>query len=66
MIDAGMSEEAINAAKFKVLALDASAPAAPSESEILSAMYNGGTIMNGWDAVFNMTETKVNQILANQ
>ncbi|HMQ48475.1 MAG TPA: hypothetical protein PKA00_06160 [Saprospiraceae bacterium] len=66
MVDAGMSEEAINTAKFKVLALDAAAPAPPTEAEILSAMYNGGTIMNGWDAVFNLTESKVNQILANQ
>lgn len=66
MIKAGLDNELIEQAIAASRALDAGAPTPPSEADILSAMYNGGTIMNTWDAVFNMTETKVNQILANQ
>lgn len=66
LVAAGASQEQLHQAIYAARAVDAAAPAPPSKNDILSAMYNGGTIMNGWDAVFNLTESKVNQILANQ
>ena len=37
-----------------------------TSTDILNKMYKSGTVMNGWDAVFNITESKVNTILSNQ